>query len=646
MARRLVSPDSRLLARPISPSSMTPDPHQRGLSVNLQDSSFAFQDLLLRFQGCRKGTLQVLDWYKQSWKDLSEELRLLTEPSSTGEEEVKVDFRAKGTGFEGMASGMKRAVIHAESQVVKLCFKQRGKFSEGECKKSVESAFERMANDIWKLLGAYLQKSTATRAADTLRSLIKMQSEAEAVATQVKELQVHFEDTLRRQANLSSLTPEAKMQHVSFSVDEDEKMSEMSDVSRISVSAKDLTSDLKEQGTRLLQSFQRFTSSGNSESKTSPARREMDLVLRDMLLMVRNSKAEAGRLHEDKGDQRLERHLSRIKARIDALCHNFEEGAVTKRRPVSVSPPLNEAVSEDIRKLKEVVGKQAAEIEQLRKQAALAVQVTSPIEPVHEDLQQLNEVQGSIMADIREMRQHMDRVFFATKDAGKEASARQVLQVLRASSPHIQTENDSEFVQTVMDEIITLRKSTHCLLELVTKEGFALKSLQEVGAEFVKQHKAYLDLKEQHHELFLRLIRFQSESELEASYLQTRVKELETDLETLRMGRTTPDSTSSRAKRSIDVRSNLLDEENTVLSTENFILLHKLESAGKEKMQLLLIVEDLKRESKGKIVDFEEALEAEMRGNGLQECLNPLHTGETRLAEARDPIQNKVEAPA
>lgn len=646
MARRLVSPNSQLLARPISPSSISPDPRQRGLSISLQDSGSAFQDLLIRFQGCRKGTLQVLDWYKQSWKDLCEELRLLTDSSSAAEEDVKVDFRAKGTGFEGMATGMKRAVIHAESQVVKLCFKQRGKFSEGECKKSVESAFERMANDIWKLLGAYLQKSTATRAADSLRNLIKMQSEAEAIATQVKEMQVHFEETLRRHANLSSLTPEAKMQHVSFSVEEDDKMSEVSDMSRVSASAKDLTSDLKEQGTRLLQSFQRFTSSGNSEIKTSPVRREMDLVLRDMLLMVRNSKAEAGRLHEDKSDQRLERHLARIRTRIDTLCHNFEQGVVAKPRPVSVSPPLNEAVSEDIRQLKEVVGKQAAEIEKLRKEATLAVRMTSPIEPVHEDLQQLNEVQGSIMADIREMRQHMDRVFFATKDSGKEASAKQVLQVLRASSPHIQAETDSEFVQIVMDEIITLRKSTHSLLELVTKEGFPLKSLQEVAAEFVKQHKTYLDLKEQHDELFLRLIKFQSEGELETSYLQTRVKELETDLESLRMGRVTPDSSSSRAKRSVDVRSNLLDEENTVLSTENFILLHKLELAGKEKMQLLRIVEDLKRESKAKVVDFEEALEAEVRGNELQESLFPPHTGETRLPKARDPIQilNELEA--
>jgi hypothetical protein len=487
----------------------------------------------------------------------------------------------------------------------------------------VESAFERMANEIWKLLGGYLQKTTSVRAADTLKSIIKMQSEAESIAGQVKELQVHFEEALRRQVNLSSFTPDARMQHTSFSVDEDEKMSEVSDMSRISTSAKDLSSDLKEQGNRLLQSFQRFTTSGNSsEIKTSPARREMDLVLRDMLLMVRSSKAEAGRIREDKSDQRLERHLARIRSRIDTLCHNFEEGEVTKRTAMSVSPPVSEVVSvssEDIRQLKDVVGKQAAELEKLRKEAQLAVRVTSPIEPVREDLQQLNEVQGSIMADIREMRQHMDRIFFASKEPGKEESAKQALQVLRASSPHIQADTDSEFVKIVMDEIFTTRKSVHFLLETINKEGFTLKSLEEVAEEYVKLSKECQDIKDQHDELFLRLIKLQSEGELETSCLQSRVKELETDLETLKMGRTTPDSTSSRAKRSVDVRSNLLDEENTVLSTENFILLHKLETAGKEKMQLLRMLEEIKRESKTKIADFEESLEAEMRRNRLQE---------------------------
>ena len=429
------------------------------------------------------------------------------------------------------------------------------------------------------------------------------------------------------------------MQHTSFSIDEDEKMSEVSDMSRISTSARDLSSDLKEQSNRLLQSFQRYTTSGTtSEIKTSPARREMDLVLRDMLLMVRSSKAEAGRIREDKSDQRLERHLARIRSRIDTLCRNFEEGEVTKRTTVSVSPPpVSEVVSvssEDIRQLRDVVGKQAAEIEKLRTESQSAARMTSPIEPVREDLQQLNEVQGSIMADIREMRQHMDRIFFASKEPGKEESAKQVLQVLRASSPQIQAENDTEFVKLVMNEIFSTRKSVHFLLETINKEGFSLKTLEEVAEEYVKLSKECQDIKDQHDELFLRLIKLQSEGELETSCLQSRVKELETDLEALKMGRATPDSTSSRAKRSVDVRSSLLDEENTVLSTENFILLHKLETVGKEKMQLLRMLEEIKRESETKIEDFEESLEAEMRRNRLQEDRDMSNAGEMKRQDS------------
>lgn len=585
MARNLVSPDSRLLLRPSSPS-LSPDIRQR-LSLNIQDSAPVFQDLLSRFQSCRSSTVQVLDWYKQSWHDLCEELRVLTDPSNCAD----LDYRTKGAGFEGMVTGMKRAVLQTESQVVKLCFKQRGKFSEAECKKGVQSAFGRMANDIWRQLGTFLQKAPATRVAETLNSLVRLQSEAESIASRLKELQVHFEEVLRRQANLSSLTPDARL-HTSISVDDDEKLSEMSDLSRISSSAKDLSTDLKDQGNRLLKSFQRFASSGASDTGTSPARREMDLVLRDMLMMVRSSKAEVGRINEDKTDQRLERHLARIKSRIDSLCHSFEEGATTKRLTLSVSPPPGEALNvsnEDIRGLREVIERQATEIQQLRNQTLRAV---SPIEPVHEELQQMNEAQGSIMADVREMRQHMDRVFFATKDT--DSPVEQALLVLRASAPHIRTESDSEFAKTLMNEVLEIRKSKQTLLQMVNKDGPSLESLEEVGTELLRLRKEWQSLKEQHDELFLRMIKVQSEGELEINYLQSRVKDLEADLEAHKMGENTPKSSSSRTKKVAEIQPNSLDEENALLSSENFTLLQKLESAGKEKLQLLHMLESLK----------------------------------------------------
>lgn len=548
----------------------------------------------------------------------------MVDPSSVAEGDASVDFKTKGAGFEGMVTGMKRAVIHAESQVIKTCFKQRGKYTEAECKKSVESAFERMANDIWRQLGGYLQKSVNTRAADTLRSLIKLQSDADSIAAQVKELQVHFEDSLRRQVHLSSFTPDARL-HTSLSVEDDEKMSEASDLSRISVSARDMSSDLKEQGNRLLQSFQRFTSSGGTtETGTVPSRREMDLVLRDMLMMVRSSKAEASRAREDKGDQRLERHLARIRNRIDTLCRSFEEGASTKRMTLNVTPPPNETMtvsSEDIRSLREVIAHQAAEIEKLRRDSLLSGRVSSPIEPVHEDLQQMNETQGSIMADIREMKKHMDRVFFASKDTGG-ASATQALLVLKASAPHIQADNDTEFVKKLMSEVLSIRKSQHMLLQLLRKDGITVETLEDVGTEYSKLRKEWVETKEHYDELFLRMIKIQSESELESNYHQSKIKELEAELELVRNGRNTPDSGSSRAKRSVEIKSNPLDEENTVLSTENFALLQKLETAAKEKMQMLRMLEDAKMERRRK-EDVEETEEPEIVGN-LEAVLSSL----------------------
>jgi len=574
--------------------------------------------------------VQVLDWYKQSWHDLSEELRVLTDPTSLAE----MDHRTKGAGFDGIVTGMKRAVLQTESQVVKLCFKQRGKFSEAECKKSVQSAFGRMANDIWRQLGTYLQKTPATRVTETLNSLVRLQSEAESLAAQLKELQVYFEETLRRNANLSSLTPDARL-HTSISVDDDEKMSEMSDLSRVSSSAKDLGTDLKEQGNRLLKSFQRFASSGASETGTSPARREMDLVLRDMLVMVRSSKAEVGRISEDKSDQRLERHLARIRSRIDSLCHSFEEGATTKRLALSPVPGETFTVSnEDMRSLREVIERQAAEIEQLRGQTLRAA---SPIEPVHEELQQMNEVQGSIMADVREMRQHMDRVFLTTTDT--DSQVKQTLLVLRASAPHIRTQSDSEFVKTLMNEVLAIRKSKQTLLQMVNKDGTTLEALEDVGVELLKLRKECQSLKEQHDELFLRMIKVQSEGELEINCLQSKVKELEVS----KVGENTLKSSASRAIKAAEAQPNSLDEENALLSSENFALLQKLESAGKEKLQLLHMLESLK-------ASLGDSSEPEIKGS-LAAVLDSLpaypgrsspfqrRTEETRPSDAHDSLQ-------
>lgn len=546
---------------------LSPSPALSPSEIPLIPSNSVLESILERFLVCRSGTFQVLDWYKQSWKDICEELRVLVNPGSGAE----VDLKGKTGGFEGVVTGVKKAVIHAENVVVKTCLKQRGKYTETECVKKVESAFERMAGEVWKLLGGYMQKTGSGRAADTLRSLIKMQSDADHIATQVKALQAHFEDTLRHQVTLTT----HPKPHTYSEPD--------SDKSLLSSSPRHSDIDLKEQGNRLLHSFQRFTTSGRaSDGGTIGAHREMDLVLRDMMAVARSSKGEAGKTTTGE-DLRLERHLARIRRRIDSLCRNFEEGATPIPTALSVSPSLPSPHP-----------------------------ASSDLPPVHDDLQHLTQVQGSIMSDLRDMRKHMDKVISLTKDSNPTST--QSLNVLKAFMPHLQAESDSQFVTLLMNDILSTRKSQFCLINLLKNEGILVETMDEVGKEYLKLKKEYEEMKENNDEMVLNVIKMQSEGELETNYLQNRIKTLECELEMVKNGRNSPDSGSFRAKKSVEMAKNSLDEENAILSMENFALLRKLEEEMNEKMRLIDILSAKSHEIVRK-TEENEGKEGESDGN-------------------------------
>ena len=634
MATKLVSPESRLLARPSSPPSNTsPESRQRlfSNSVNESGQSTVLQDILSRFQGFRGATIRVLDWYRRAWKDMSEELRLLvdtdtkapTKPISTSESPP--DYTIKGTSFEGLFSSMKRSVTSAESMIHNYCFKRRGKYSEAECKQGVGIALERMANDIWKQVYGYVQKPVGTRASEALKALSRQQEDTEAIAAKLKEAQVHFEEVLKRHLNFSGMgeSPAQPISPEDEAIFKDDRSSELSDQARASPFPKELTAELSEQSNRLLKSFQKFASSGIREPGPLPARREMDSILRDMLLMVKTSKAEVGRVKEELGSQKFERQLNRMRYRVESLCKSMEE-ATSKRVTFAAAQVGPSPLQEEISRLRDVVFRQSVVIDRYRAEERLPIHVSDvPQSPVPEaasfhmpEMDQLTQAQQTIMTDIREMKQHMDRFFYSSKDSAPDSSKSQTLKVLKAAAPHIRASNDSEFLQLFIDDLVALRKSQQSLLSTLNNEGYSLETLEDVSKEFLKVRGDYLSLKEEHDETLLKIIRVQSEAEIEGSYLESRIKFLEAELEESKKAEQyTPESSSPRSHRRVsDYQFGSVEEENALLSTENFELLIKLEVVSREKTAILAQCADLQREletSNRKAEELQGSLQAQ-----------------------------------
>ena len=654
---------------------------QRPFAIPEASSHAILQDLISRFQSLKSLSTKITTWYSQAWQDVSEELTVLaaTEtpsavPPLTKYEDLSREFQIKGSLFEGLFAAMKRAVTDAESLIRNYCFKRRGKYSETECKKGVGMALERMANEIWKLVAMHVQKPVNVRASEAIKSLASLQRDTGLMVTKLKEAQDHFEEVLNR--HLFSIPKDQIWPNGSSEAQIDEKHTPFSI---------DLYAEMREQSSKLMRKFEKYAKAASPIGGNVSVNKEMGSVLRDMALMARASTGETGKDERNK----LARQLMRMRNRVEGVCRALEESAGKQTPLVDL---------QDYEKLKELTAKQAEEIEKLRKNMRISSEMlensdlqssveldrhtldyyrsstpdpirTPPELPAHrlvsehlsyqlspaesisyrEDLERLNQTQVSLLTHLQNLQNTLQKVTISpstsslpsvSSDSKEDFGLGLVLKAVRADSQHINTDNNAEFLRKFASEMLDLKQKAGKLIAAAQEVGWKVSDLTEIEEEMRKQVKIHWELSEEHDELLLKVIKIQSEAELDTNFHKNRISELEKQLEIAKNAKKSAEMDGKTAvsplkglqgllaalpklaakqepavHRPTDSRSNFFEEEIAHLSAENFAFVSKLESATEVRYQLLDKIDHLERE----MYQYKRQIEAFRALNPLSE---------------------------
>lgn len=266
-------------------------------------------------------------------------------------EDLSREFQIKGSVFEGLFAAMKRSVLDAEALIHNYCFKRRGKLSETECKQGVGMTLERMANEIWKLVSVQVQKPVSVRAAEALKALLHMQQDSNSLVLKLKQAQSHFEEVLKRYQSISSQESALVATQGESSLGSDSSSSDH----RPNPFTRDLSSELRDQGSHLISTFRKHSVPG--KPLIGPAvKTEVASIFKDMGLLAKNPKIEGLKARE-KGNN-LAKEIDRMRIRVEEICRMMEDSSGKK------STDINRIENG---KLREIVAKQAEEIEKLRR---------------------------------------------------------------------------------------------------------------------------------------------------------------------------------------------------------------------------------------------------------------------------------------
>jgi hypothetical protein len=385
-------------------------------------------------------------------------------------------------------------------------------------------------------------------------------------------------------------------------------------------------------------------------------------IFKDMGLLAKNPKIEGLKARE-KGNN-LAKEIDRMRIRVEEICRMMEDSSGKK------STDINRIENG---KLREIVAKQAEEIEKLRRniqqfpvdfidtsdpQTPIAAgqptstlfksstpdpvmfQISSspslpadrltyehqsyqisPAEPISfkEDLDKLTQGQVTMMSDLKNLHKALENITGnPTIPQGNSVSAVSegnaslgiMLKAIRTAAPHIRARDDAEMLHQFVSETLEMREEVNALLAAVREIGCEADSLREVEAEFRKLRGQYQELCDEHDEITLKMIKTQSEAELNSDFYQNRILELETQLETAKKTSqplaAMPQANVSALQgverllaalpalkpmkepthRPTDSRANYYEEEIALLSGENFAFLGKIETFTRERTKL------------------------------------------------------------
>lgn len=416
-------------------------------------------------------------------------------------------------------SEVKAAVQTADLQIDKLCFKRRPS-PPAEAKKGVTAALEQLAEEVWKAVAEGTEKPLTLQLAHLFPGF-------DTLITTVDALHRTLEDILIRVESSQTSVQEPKP-------------------SSIPLSSPDLP---KTEETKEAELAKNPASIGLSKPTDKPKwreiREEMEIMLGELqalgMAKGRNEDSEAGR---------LKREIGKVKLKLQGLCKSMEEEEIrspserslhrsnvpgssddlTEHSHPSFHPPSALTIDTEDIKLeltRHLRDSQSTVITAL-------IEQKQGIDTVAQAQANMQSKQDALTAEVAEIRKKLNEVFPASTLKGKKMDFSRGLTVLRTLFPDIRAANEQDFVDKFVKQVMEERAELEQFLGTVRSEGYSFLTLEELAREFVKLKASVINLQEEREDALLKMIRVQSEFEIETEFQKARANHLESELSQLR----------------------------------------------------------------------------------------------------------------
>lgn len=511
------------------------------------------QSLLTQVKNALQTASAAAEHLKEGLETVQSSLELVLKGdfSSRQESRFTVPSSRKEALMDSLFSQVKRAVFIADAQIEKYCFKRRGSYTQSECRKGVTAALEKMANEIWKSMAESMEKPVSHHLIEVGKTLFALRTELEELGKSQSESLAKVEEVLYEHVG-----EEGQVEGVKAMTERRETIGDFgkSEAKTARGGRSEFTTELQAEGQRMLNSFQRFSSSSKLQGKTSSGLRgEMDAILKDMVSAVQNSTPRAGR-SEDADTWRMKKEVLRIRQRVDGLCRHMEDSDTAS----VVSLPVRArdmSVVDDTDAFSEVSDRSRArsvaitsgfdpeELKQLlhRQMQATQKHVLGAISQQTQGISMFSQTQAAMQVkqealstEVTEIRKKLEELFPSSRAKTKIGDLSKSISLLKAFAPDIRALTDQEFIEKFTRQVTVERQELDSFLTAVRAEGYSFVSLEEVAKEFARLKDSYTSLREDHDDFLLKMIKTESEYEIEVEYHKSLTSQLQSELQRLK----------------------------------------------------------------------------------------------------------------
>lgn len=417
-----------------------------------------------------------------------------------GETEV-VDLEA---AHATLFSDVKSAVQAADSQIDKLCFKRRPS-PPADAKKGVTSTLEQLAEEVWRAVAEGTEKPLT-------QQLVRLFPVLNTLCSTVDALHHTLEDTINRveagQPAAEEIKPTAPQ-------------------------------DIPKQEERKDQVHPRLL-----KPPDQAVTEEIQAVLGDMqTLMVGKGRS------EDSEVGRIRREVGKIKVRLETLWKTMEEQEMqsvgqrsvpiagrnaavddfdlqTEHSQASARPASNLTI--DTEDIKSELSRQQSTVISVLNEHKQGIQSVAVAQAT------LQSKQDTLTMEVAEIRKKLNEVFPSSYNTGRKQDFTRPIAILKSLFPNIRSINDTDFFEKFTKQLLDERTELDTFLAAIRSEGCSFVSLEELASEFSKLKASIGSLQEEREDALLKMIRVQSEYEIEMEFLKAKVVKLENELSQLR----------------------------------------------------------------------------------------------------------------